>query len=410
MGGSSQPARDIIARGSSGEMARVKTAVEAFAPRCEWTGTSANGRDEWLLARRKGVGGSDVAAILGVGRYASALSVYAEKTAHGPPDAESSEVARWGQLFEPLILKEYARRTKRRVVRGGLLLRSREAVHRLVTLDGAILSKPPEWAGKRAGPGILEIKTGLDARYGDGGEDDDDMPELPVEVQIQIQYQLAVTGASWAACAWLPFPSRRMAWLDIAPHPEFQAVLLEKVDAFWLRVLRREPPDADGSEATKQALNALYPQDDGTAIRIADASAFADEWERNKAAIKLLTARQALIRNTLAATIRDAKYALVGDGRHWRTATIAGHEKHCPGCNAVVSRSKGYRSYTLADIPKKKRLPEPVELRALPAAFQASLAALDGAPANDDGGELAAAIAQSIAELTPANDGAGAAE
>src|SRR5690606_37257359 len=36
-------------------------------------------RDEWLELRRKGIGGSDAAAIVGLDRYRSAFDVYADK-------------------------------------------------------------------------------------------------------------------------------------------------------------------------------------------------------------------------------------------------------------------------------------------------------------------------------------------
>ena len=37
-------------------------------------------REEWLERRRKSIGGSDSAAILGLSEYSSAYSVWAEKT------------------------------------------------------------------------------------------------------------------------------------------------------------------------------------------------------------------------------------------------------------------------------------------------------------------------------------------
>ncbi|MGM9936457.1 MAG: YqaJ viral recombinase family protein, partial [Candidatus Ornithomonoglobus sp.] len=36
-------------------------------------------REDWLRERKKGIGGSDAAAILGMNRYRSAFDVYADK-------------------------------------------------------------------------------------------------------------------------------------------------------------------------------------------------------------------------------------------------------------------------------------------------------------------------------------------
>jgi predicted phage-related endonuclease len=322
---------------------------------------------------------------MGVSPYKSALALYVEKISEAPPDEASTEVADWGRIFEPAILKEYARRSNRRVVRGGKLLRSRRAAHHLVTLDGVQLSRPPAWA---KGPGVAEVKTtGFGARYDE---------DLPVEVQIQIQWELAVTGAAWASCIWLPFPERRMQWVDVAPHPAFQAVLAERVDNFWERVKTRSPPDPDGSESSALALRALYPDDTDEVIRIIGATGVADEYERNKAAIKVLSERQGLIKNTLAATIRNAKYALLDDGRYWGTAYYRPRENRCKLCQGVTSSVDAYRTYTLRE-PRKKPFHAITESRQMIAEL--------------DAGELTKQISESLVGAAPAaNDERGAAE
>jgi putative phage-type endonuclease len=320
-------------------------AVTAFADHCEWTGASADDRETWLIARRGGIGGSDVAALMGVSPWHSALSLYVEKISVDPPDEKSSEIADWGRHFEPLILKQYALRSKRKIVRGGKLMRSKRAAHHLTTLDGIQLTRAPSGA---KGPGVAEVKT---TGYGDRFQDD-----LPIEVQIQIQWELHVTGASWATCIWLPFPERRLQWIDVLPHRAFQEVLVEHVDNFWQRVQRRLPPDPDGSDSSMLALRALYPdEDESQVILLSGATAIADEYERNKAALELLKERQGLIKNTLAATMREAKYAVLDDGRYFNTAFYAARDNRCKHCSEVLSSQGAYKTYTLR-APKKKPL------------------------------------------------------
>ncbi len=353
-------------------------AVSAFADHCEWTGDRADNREKWLISRRAGVGGSDVAAIMGVTEFNSALAVYVEKISKDPPDAEQSEIADWGRDFEPLILKRYAERSNRRVVRGGKLMRSKHAAHHLITLDGVQLTRPPSGA---KGPGVAEVKTtGYGSRYHE---------DLPVEVQVQIQWELFVTGAQWATCIWLPFPERRMQWVDVMPHRAFQEVLQQRVDEFWGRVQRREPPDPDGSESSMLALRRLYPEERNETIRLRgdEAIALSSEYERNKAAIKLLELRQGLIKNTLAATMRESKYALLDDGRYWNTAFYPARENHCKLCSGVLSTQGAYKTYTLRD-PRKKALPPVVAVRelendSLTAQLEKSLEHLALAPGND---------------------------
>lgn len=317
--------------------------VTAFADHCEWTGASAEDRENWLLTRRSGIGGSDVAAVLGLSKWRSALALYVEKVSEAPPDETASEIADWGRIFEPVILRQYAQRTKRKVVRGGKLMRGKTASHHLITLDGVQFHRVPTGA---KGPGVAEVKTtGYAESYAKG---------LPVEVQIQIQWELFVTGASWATCIWLPFPERRMQWIDVLPHPFFQEQLVEAVDNFWREhVLKRVPPDPDGSESSMLALRALFPDEDpAEIIRIAGATSVADEYERNKATIAMLEQRQGLIKNTLAATMRTAKYAVLDDGRYFGSAFYKSRENKCPHCANVLSKTESYKTYTLRQ-PKK---------------------------------------------------------
>jgi putative phage-type endonuclease len=336
----------------------ARSASAAFADHCEWTGVSAHNREIWLITRRTGVGGSDVAAILGESPWRSALEVYTDKISADPPDDEASEMADWGHDFEPLILKRFAQRAGRRVVRHGRLLRSKRAAHHLVTLDGVQLSKPPLPGCK--GPGVAEAKS---TAYADDYADD-----LPLWVQIQIQWELCVTGAQWGSGVWLPLRERKLQWLDVSADLEFQEeVLIPAVEEFWSRVQRRAPPDPDGSDSSLRALRRLYPTEDPARILRLNEPAFAlsEEYERNKAWIKLLDGRNKLIRNTLAATMRDAKYALCGpNGHHWRTAVVPPKTKHCPHCQGELGKVAGYKSYTFCP-PRKKPFPALLETRDL---------------------------------------------
>ena len=61
--------------------------------------------------RTQYIGGSDAPAIAGVDPYKSAYTVWLQKTGQLPIAADPpSEAARWGQLLEDLIAKEFAQR------------------------------------------------------------------------------------------------------------------------------------------------------------------------------------------------------------------------------------------------------------------------------------------------------------
>lgn len=58
-------------------------------------------RAQWLELRRQGIGGSDVAAILGLSKWRTALEVWQDKTATAPADdREPSQAARATEIDE----------------------------------------------------------------------------------------------------------------------------------------------------------------------------------------------------------------------------------------------------------------------------------------------------------------------
>lgn len=349
------------------------TPAAPFDAHCVATGILQDERERWLTARRQGLGGSEVAAILGIHPYRSALEVYADKVGAPLPANDVSEPALWGQIFEGPILTEYARRSGREVVRSNELLRSRARPWQTVTPDGVQYSGVPKGC---SGPGTAEVKT---TGFGDWNE------QIPAYVLVQVQHELAVTGAEWGTLIWLPFPERKLEWRDLTPHAEFQALLLERVDGFWRRVLERRPPDADGSDSAKRALFALEPDLVEECVELVDADPIADELEQISASIQALEARKSLISNRVLQTLGECKVGLLEDGRYWNSWRTEPREENCPHCSGVVRQVSGFRASRLMK-PRKKPHPRPVAQRRIELGEDDELAqllraSLEGRPA-----------------------------
>ena len=69
-------------------------------------------REQFLLDRKKGIGGSDVASILGVSPYRTALEVYHDKTSPELVLDEPTEDMQRGVRVEKYILQEYSERSE----------------------------------------------------------------------------------------------------------------------------------------------------------------------------------------------------------------------------------------------------------------------------------------------------------
>ncbi|SPT67608.1 putative phage-type endonuclease [Anaerobiospirillum thomasii] len=68
------------------------------------------GYDKWLAERQCGLGGSDVAVILGLSKYKSPYELWLEKTGRAEP-FKGNDATHWGQRLEDVIAEEYAERT-----------------------------------------------------------------------------------------------------------------------------------------------------------------------------------------------------------------------------------------------------------------------------------------------------------
>lgn len=88
-----------------------------------------------LEARRQGIGGSDVAAILGMSPYKTALDIYYEKIGETPIIDEPDLTSSLGQLMEPVISARYEQRMGRKVGRS-LFMKHPQHNFMLANLDG----------------------------------------------------------------------------------------------------------------------------------------------------------------------------------------------------------------------------------------------------------------------------------
>ena len=64
---------------------------------------------KWERARRGGIGGSDVAAIMGISKYRSPYEVWLEKTGRvEPKDISGKQAVEWGNRLEDTVARKFA--------------------------------------------------------------------------------------------------------------------------------------------------------------------------------------------------------------------------------------------------------------------------------------------------------------
>ena len=205
--------------------------------------TPEDDRDAWLDLRKKGIGGSDVAAIMGLSAFRSAYSVWAEKSGlYQPEDISDKPAVHWGNILEPIVGGEYAENHQAREVRRV------NAVCRNLKRPWAQASLDYEVKDPVLGWGVLEIKTAGAMRAKDWDDG------VPVYYQTQVVHYLSVTGRPFADVAVLIGGSDYREY-RIMRDAEDEAAVVGAVDAFWCdHILKGEPPEITGA------------RDDGAAV------------------------------------------------------------------------------------------------------------------------------------------------
>jgi len=191
--------------------------------------SSDEARNDWLEARRSGIGGSDAPAVLGVSKWRTPFQVWQEKRGE-LVDSPTNWSMRWGTQMEPLLRQHYSDVTGREVLMPTTphqIIRHPKYEWMLATPDGGTVDKR-----------LVEIKT---SRSTDGwGEPGTD--EIPQAYLVQVQHYLCVTGFRIADVV-LGIYGSEPAIYHVEADDELQELLIEAESQFWKLVVSGEPPE-----------------------------------------------------------------------------------------------------------------------------------------------------------------------
>lgn len=252
-------------------------------------------RAEWLRWRRGGIGGSDIAALLGMSRFASPMSVYLDKLGMLADD-EGSEQMRWGRLLEQPIAAEYAARTERVIIGEQVIVTNPDRPWERATID--VL------AGERATTNLdqatvdVEIKNSADFSW----------DAIPDEYAVQCQWQMGIAELDRGDLVVL-HGGRRLVIYPVEFSPAVFASLRSVAERFWHdRVLAENPPPVDGADATTDALKDAYRTlADGSTVELGDETfvRLAVEWLQRKSDVADAATSLARIENELRVLLAE---------------------------------------------------------------------------------------------------------
>lgn len=203
---------------------------------------------EWLADRRKGIGGSDVATILGLNKWKSPYQLWLEKTGQINLEESDSEPAYWGNVLEEVVAREFCERTGKKVRRRNQVFEHEEYPFLRANIDRDVV-------GENA---LLECKTANQflAKDWDG-------EEIPTSYLCQVQHYMNVMNYDHAYIAVL-IGGQKFIWKRIERDQKIIDMITERLVEFWeSNVLGGTEPPIDGSKAASDFLNERYA-DQGT--------------------------------------------------------------------------------------------------------------------------------------------------
>jgi len=234
--------------------------------------------------RDAGLGGSDVAAILGLNPFKSALEVWAEKTGRKgtvderQADFEGNEAVEWGNRLEAVVAAKYAEgldadedltfpKDWDQEDFGGDLIDGTfvdpSEPWRITTPDGLVLryfSRTPE-GGKRYKPVRgLEVKTTGYRKWHEWG--DPEKIEVPTPALVQAVWNMShpsIDVPRWDVAVLIGGQAYRV--YEVPRNHELEERILSAARSFWRHnVEGGSPPEPDGSDSAKRVLGELYPK------------------------------------------------------------------------------------------------------------------------------------------------------
>lgn len=266
-------------------------------------------RQEWLNARKKGIGGSDAPVVLGLSKYKTPFELWLEKTDQTFVDESQSDAAYFGALLEDLVAKEFEKRTGKKVRRNNFILQHPKYDFIIANIDRKVV-------GENA---LLECKT-ASAYYAKEWEND----EVPAPYLVQVQHYMGVTRYEKAYIAVL-IGGQKFVWKEIERDDELINMIFEAEIDFWNNhVLANVPPALDGSSAAEEYLKERYKETDPNKIvNLAfDYKEKLTHYLELKENIKQLETMKKQIENELKNELKDAEIGITkGYKVTWKPVT-----------------------------------------------------------------------------------------
>jgi len=250
---------------------------------------------QWLEERRKGIGGSDIAAVMGLSPFKTAYQVYREKRRE-VEDWQGNTLTDWGKRMEPAIRQWYSDTTGRDVRLPDKIMYHEKYPFMLASLDG--------FTDDRRG---VEIKTARSGKlWGEPGTN-----QIPDYYAIQCHHYMIVTGFEVFDVP-VSIAGGSPELYEIPADKEIHEMIIDAAAGFWQRVVDGNPPDP----VTYADAVARFGQirSEGAVIADREAVSRVEGLREVRFRIGELEAKEEELKGKLIITIGESGDTLIDDG------------------------------------------------------------------------------------------------
>lgn len=220
-------------------------------------------RTEWLEERKKRIGASECAIVMGFSPWKSPLALYYEKTGEiEPEDISDKAVIKMGIKLEPVVAELFQENnpTLNFTAYGAdkpTIMTNPLYPFMACSPDGLAVDEDNVICG-------VELKTTAEHNKADWADGC-----VPYHYQLQCQHSMAVTGFDrwYIACL---IGGQQYVQTTVWRNEDLIDLIIEEERTFWDNVKRERPPECDGSESDWNVIKKLHPKSNGATIDLTE--------------------------------------------------------------------------------------------------------------------------------------------
>ena len=214
--------------------------------------------------RHEYIGGSDIAAIMGMSRWKTPLKLWLEKTQKTPaPDLSDNEAVELGTELEEFVAKKFSRLTGKAVRRSPKMYQHPQYQYMRAHIDRLVTGSDE----------LLECKTCSAFKLQEWEGD-----EIPQEYILQVIWYLGITGRkrAWIACL---IGGQKFKYKSVDFDFELFELMVDAAKNFWNCVLTDTPPMIAAGD--NDLMKSLYPTANDNIVDLTSATEAEETISRN---------------------------------------------------------------------------------------------------------------------------------